>query len=309
MLRTLDHLRDLAAWRVWADVAVLSVFSGRSFFLAGALSRWIRWLGLPQVQVLHGGGLAALLAARPKRARRLLRRADAVVAPSPWLAEAATALGPEGLPPVVVIPNVLDLSRYEFWARAGFADPAAPRLLWMRTFHEVYRPELAVRTLAVLRRRGLEASLTMAGQDKGLVGACRELAAELGVAAAVRFAGFLDPAGKREAFAAHDVFLNTNRVDNTPVTVLEALASGLPVVATAVGGVPHVLEHGAAGRLVPYEDDGVTARALADEVASLAADPGAVAELSSAGRRVAERCGWDSVRRDWERLFGALGLG
>ena len=300
--RAWDHLRDLAACRSWADMAVLSVFSGRSFRLAGVLSRWMQALGLRQVHFLHGGGLPDLIADSPDRVRKTLGRADAVVAPSGWLAEAVAPLGVEAR----VIPNVLDLSRYEFRCREAFDEPSAPRLLWMRTFHDVYRPELAVRTLAALRETGLEASLTMAGQDKGLMDSCRALAAELGVSDSVRFVGFLDPAGKREAFAQHDVFLNTNRVDNTPVTVLEAMASGLPVVATAVGGVPHVLEHGAAGRLIANLGAGETARAMAKEVASLAADPGSVSELSRAGRRIAEGCSWSAVRELWVRLFEDL---
>lgn len=304
--RAWAHVRELVVWRRWADLAVLSVFSGRSFLLAEALSRWMRLLGLRQVHFLHGGGLPDLIAASPDRVRRTLGRADAVVVPSGWLAEAVAPLGLEAR----VIPNVLDLSRYEYLERASFADPSAPRLLWMRTFHEVYQPELAVRTLVRLREQGLEASLTMAGQDKGLLEPCRALASELGLAERVEFVGFLDPEGKRGVFAEHDIFLNTNRVDNTPVTVLEAMASGLPVVATAVGGVPHVLEHGAAGRLIPNRGAEATARALADAVlslgASLASDPGSVSELSRTGRRVAEGCSWPAVRELWACLFDDL---
>lgn len=302
--RAWEHFRDLAAWRRWADVAVLSVFSGRSFHLADVLSRWMRFLNIPQVHFLHGGGLPDLIAARPNRVRKVLSRADAVVTPSGWLAEAVSLLGIESR----VIPNVLDLSRSEYLEREGFADAAAPRLLWMRTFHDVYHPELAIRTVARLRRDGVDASLTMAGQDKGLLAPCRELAAELGLVDHIEFVGFLDPAGKRQAFARHDIFLNTNRVDNTPVTVLEAMASGLPVVATAVGGVPHVLEHGAAGRLVPDLGVDATSRALAGEVVSLAQGPSVVAELSRAGRRVAEGCSWPAVRELWLRLFANLAV-
>ena len=304
--RGLDHLRDLTAWRRWADVVVLSVFSGRSFIVADALSRWMGLLRIRQVHFLHGGGLPDLIETKPNRVRRVLSRADAVVAPSGWLADAVRPLGIDALPRLSVVPNVLDLSRYDYRERDGFADPAAPRLLWMRTFHEVYQPQLAIRALHRLREMGLDASLTMAGQDKGLLAPCRELAAALEVADQVGFAGFLDPAGKRDVLARHDIFLNTNRVDNTPVTVLEAMASGLPVVATAVGGVPHVLEHGAAGRMVPNSDTESTARALADAVVHLASDRAGVAELSRAGRRVAEGCSWPAVRELWQRLFDEI---
>ncbi|MDA8016089.1 MAG: glycosyltransferase [Thermoanaerobaculia bacterium] len=304
MLRVADMLRRLATWRRWTDVAIVSVFSGRAFRVAEVVSWWASRLGVPQIHVLRGGGLPQLIEAAPERVCGVLRRAT-VVSPSAWLAEAVAGLGIEAR----VIPNVLDLSRYDYLERSTFADPAAPRLLWMRTFHHVYHPQLALRTLARLHADGLDASLTMAGQDKGLLRPCRELASQLGVAERVRFVGFLDPAGKRSAFARHDVFLNTNRVDNTPVTVLEAMASGMPVVATSVGGVPHVLEHGSSGRLVADGDAQTTAVKLAGEVNTLVQGGGrtTVLDLSRRGRRVAEGCAWPAVRASWQELLADLG--
>lgn len=301
-VRALAMFRDLCRWRRRVDLAVLSVFSGRSFRLAEVLARWMSWLGIRQVHVLHGGGLPDLIASNPQRVRRVLGRADAVVAPSGWLAEAVAPLGVDAR----VIPNVLDLSHYELH-EPGI--PPAPRLLWMRTFHDVYRPELALRALARLRADGVAATLTMAGQDKGLEAPCRRLAAQLGVDGCVEFPGFLDPAGKRRAFAAHDVFLATNRVDNTPVTVLEAMASGLPVVATAVGGVPHLLEHGRAGLLVadaPGEEALALEAEMAVAVRRLVADPELARRLSAAGRQRAEAASWPRVRAAWMGLFADL---
>src|SRR5262249_20350205 len=117
-----------------------------------------------------------------------------------------------------------------------------PRLLWMRTFHEIYNPEMAVKVVAGLRQRGINATLTMAGQEKGRLASVQQLVADLGLVDQVRFVGFLDRCGKQREFAAHDLFLNTNHVDNMPVSVLEAAAFGLPIVATAVGGVPYLLK-------------------------------------------------------------------
>jgi glycosyltransferase involved in cell wall biosynthesis len=169
----------------------------------------------------------------------------------------------------------------------------------MRTFHEIYNPALAVAVLADLRRDHPDAALTMAGQEKGLLEETRRLAARLGVADAVRFAGFLDAEGKQREFPLHDLFLNTNRVDNMPVSVVEAAAFGLPVVATRVGGISHLLRHEETALLVPDGD----AAAMAAAIRRLLAEPALAARLSEGGRRLAESCAWESVRRSWQAVF------
>ena len=125
------------------------------------------------------------------------------------------------------------------------------------------------------------------------------LAQERGLGDAVRFPGFLDAAAKAREFAAHDIFLNTNRVDNMPVSVVEAAAFGLPIVATAVGGIPHLLRDGETGLLVPDGD----AAALSGAVRRLLEQPALAGRLSANGRRLAESCGWEQVRRQWAALF------
>ncbi|MEM1180058.1 MAG: glycosyltransferase family 4 protein [Acidobacteriota bacterium] len=298
--RTAQMLFDLTRWRRRVDVVVLSVFSGRAFHIADAVSAAARALGLPQVHVLRGGAFPELAASKPVWARRVLGRADAVVAPSPFLARTADELGLEAL----VIPNVLNLTAYPFSRRDRFSEPLD--LLWLRTFHPIYRPQAAVETLAELDRRGLRARLTVAGQDKGLESECRVLAAELGLEDRVRFPGFLDAEGKRRELSSHDVYLHTNAVDNTPVTVLEAAAHGLPVVATAVGGLPDLIDPEHNGLLVADGSAAQHASGLADAVERLHRDPALAARLSDGGRALAERCAWTQVHGQWRELFERL---
>ncbi|MEM8995410.1 MAG: glycosyltransferase, partial [Acidobacteriota bacterium] len=298
--RAAKMLFDLARWRRRVDVAVLSVFSGRAFHIADAVSAAARAFGLPQVHVLRGGAFPELAASKPAWARRVLGRADAVVAPSPFLARTATELGLEAL----VIPNVLNLTAYPFSRRERLSEPLD--LLWLRTFHPIYRPLAAVETLAELDRRGLQARLTVAGQDKGLEADCRDLAVKLGLEDRVRFPGFLDAEGKRRELSSHDVYLHTNAVDNTPVTVLEAAAHGLPVVATAVGGLPDLIDDGESGLLVTDGPPQDHARGLADAVERLHRDPDLTERLSTGGRGLAERCAWPRVHGLWRGLFAEL---
>lgn len=279
-LRLADVATSPWRWRGRVDVLVLMVFSGPAFRLVEAASASASRLGMPMILWLHGGNLGEFAGRHPDRVRRVLARGRVSVAPSKFLAEPFGAR---------VIPNVVDLDQYPYRHR----PQVEPRLLWMRTFHELYRPDLALRVLERLPG----AALTMAGQDKGLLAATRRQAKEKGLD--VRFPGFLDAEGKSREFARHDVFLNTNQVDNAPVSVLEAAAFGLPVVSTDVGGIPCLLRNGEEALLVPEGD----AEAMAGAVRRLLDEPGLAGRLSAAGREVAERSSWARVKPQWEALL------
>jgi glycosyltransferase involved in cell wall biosynthesis len=294
ILRLCDIARVILQRRHGIDVCVLQVFGGRSFVVEDVASSLARRIRKPLIMVLRGGAMPEFMARYPGWSHRVLSRADQIVAPSAFLARAILPYGFQAR----IIPNVIDLSRYPYRRRRAIS----PRLLWMRTFHPVYNPQMALRVLARLRQEGLEATLVMAGQEKGLGPAVAALARELGVSPAVRFPGFLEMEGKAREGDAADLFLNTNSVDNMPVSVVEACAMGLPVVATAVGGVPDLLTDGETGLLVPDDDD----ERMAEACMRLLRDPDLTERLSTGGRQLAEACSWPQVRRQWEEIFAAV---
>jgi glycosyltransferase involved in cell wall biosynthesis len=276
------------------DIQCLEVYGGRSFVVEDVASWLGKLVGQRVVMILHGGAMPDFMRRYPRWTRRVLRRADAVVTPSPYLARAAAAV------PVHprVIPNVVDLSVYPHRLR----KMVRPRLFWMRTFHPVWNPEMALRVLHLLLPRFADASLVMAGEDRGYQRRAEQLALQLGVAERVRFAGFLGPRDKTREADACDIYINTNRVDNMPVAVLEAWALGLPVISTCVGGIPDFIRDSETGLLVPDND----AAAMAKAVERLCSDSGLAGRLSANGREKAERCSWDNVRAEWEALFAQL---
>lgn len=273
------------------DLAVLEVYSGLSFIIAETVSFVCKMLGLPLVMVLHGGALPEFAQKHPRWTKRVFNRADCLIAPSPFLAEKIRACGFD----VQVISNVIELNLYPFRERSQIA----PRLCWMRSFHPLYNPQMAVKVLAELRKTVPNATLTMAGVDKGLEPEIKQLAEKMNLSEAVHFPGFLNAAQKQQMFAEADIYLNTNHIDNMPVSVVEACAFGLNVVATKVGGVPYLLTHGENALLV--EDDNVSEMVKA--VKSLLNDSTLSQKLSQNGRRLAEQSSWSTVRGEWERLF------
>lgn len=297
--RAIDHAVDLVRWRQHADVAVVSVFSAKAFALADESISLARALGIPTVAWLHGGNLPAFGDAHPRWVRRVLHRTDAVVAPTAFLARWADHVTARTTSSTV-IPNVLDLPAYRYRQRSTFE----PRLLWMRTFQDLYDPASAVEALALLRSRGIQATLTMAGQDKGLLDGTRALARARGVEGAVTFPGFASGQEKADLLDCHDIFVNTNLVDNAPVTVLEAAASGLAIVSTDAGGIPDLLEDQVSARLVPSAQP----EALADAVAGILESPDAAAMRARAARSAAEGSAWPAVHDRWRAVFDTVGV-
>ncbi|MFL6227690.1 MAG: glycosyltransferase family 4 protein [Pyrinomonadaceae bacterium] len=278
------------------DAAVVDLYSGRAFLIGEALSFVLSSLGKPFALVLRGGALPGFAARHARRVRACLARASAVVAPSPYLLEEMRPY--HGA--LRLLPNPINLGAYRARARRD----VQPRLIWLRSFHEIYNPTLAPRVVALLAKEFPEVRLTMVGRDKGdgSLARTREVAAALGVADRIEFPGGVH---KREVPAwleRGDIFLNTTDVDNTPVSVLEALATGLCVVSTNVGGVPHLLEDGRDALLVPASD----AEAMASAVRRLLADPSLAERLSREGLKKAERFDWSLVMPQWESLFESV---
>lgn len=275
------------------QVALIDVYSGPAFLWAEAAAAAARMAGKAVALVLHGGRLPEFHQTHAARVGRLLARADAVVAPSRFLQEAFSGLRPD----IRLIPNAIDLSRYPYRKRTS----AAPRLVWLRAFHKIYNPELAVHVLRRVRAHSPGATLAMYGPDKGdgSLEACRGLAAQLGLHDCVRFPGVAPKEKVGEALSGADIFLNTTTVDNAPVSVVEAMACGLCVVSTNPGGLPYLIRDGEDGLLAPEGDE----EALAGRLLRLLAHPPLCERLSAAGRAKAEQFSWKVVLPAWLHLI------
>jgi glycosyltransferase involved in cell wall biosynthesis len=274
------------------DVAQVDVYSGAAFRWAEWVTRLLRAIGKPVVLTLRGGNLPEFASKYPSRVARLLSSSAVVTAPSHYLAEAMLAVRSD----VRVIPNALDLETYSYAER----EHPQPNLIWLRTFHHTYDPVLAVQVLARVASYRDDARLTMIGPDKdGSLTAVRAEAERLRVLDRIRFTGGLAKSDVPRWLASGDIFLNTTTIDNAPVSVLEAMATGLLVVSTAVGGIPYLVEHENQAMLVPPRD----AEKMAEAVKRLLTEPELAGRLSRNARATAERFGWDVVLPQWEALL------
>ncbi|HTQ79709.1 MAG TPA: glycosyltransferase, partial [Thermoanaerobaculia bacterium] len=231
------------------------------------------------------------------------RLADVVLAPS-----AATAVEIRRdyeVERVGVLPNVTGgIPVPEISAEQGGAETeGAHAFLFVGRLRIRKGVEVALHALDLLRRRSPDARvagdlrLQVAGDGEHRT-ALAALAAELGLGEAVAFLGRADAARVRALLARARALVVPSIYEGMPLVILEAMAAGVPVVASAVSGIPEVVVDGETGWLVPAEDPAALAAALA----AVLADPAEAARRGAAGRgRVAERFSPRAAAEIWER--------
>lgn len=287
--RLFDMMRT--AWKRHAayDVAVIDVYSGPAFLWAEAVAFELRRLHKPYVLTLHGGSLPDFAQRWPRRVRRLLRSAALVTAPSEFMRERMR----ETRSDIALVRNAVDTSAFTFALRSR----PRPQLVWVRAFHAIYNPVLAIEVLA----RVPGATLTMLGPDKGdgSLAAVRARAAALGVEDRLEIVGRVPRTEVARYLARADVFVNTTDVDNTPLSVLEAMATGLCVVTTNAGGLPYLVEHETSGLLARQGD----AAAMSAAIRRLLAEPALAEQLSRGARARALEHDWSPVLDQWAHLL------
>ncbi|HEY4176147.1 MAG TPA: glycosyltransferase family 4 protein [Kofleriaceae bacterium] len=290
--RLVDMLTTAFRRRRDYGFALIDVFSGPAFVWAEAVAFELRRLNKPYVLTLHGGQLPAFAQRWPARVRRLLQSATAVTAPSGFLAESMRAYRND----TRVIANALEIGDYVFSPRTR----VEPRMVWVRAMHEIYNPVLAVDVLARVAAKHPTAHLVMVGPDKdGTLRSVEQRAEALGVRDRLELAGAVPRTNIPSYLADADIFLNTTNVDNTPLSILEAMASGLCIVSTNVGGVPHLLADRETALLVPPRSP----VAMANAVDSILSDQALAARLSTQARVAANERRWERVLDQWDRVF------
>lgn len=293
----------IVPWRLWratrgADLIHVHLASFWGFYLPMLVVALVRrGRHLPVVATYHGGMAEQFVGAQRRRVLALLRHIDVLLTPARIIGAVFAELGLEPL----VMPNVVGLDTASL-RRAGplhLTDKPAPLLLWIKRFDGTGNPLLMVRAYARLLQHTPQARLKMIGEGPRLAEA-QALADEL--AAPVEFIGRVSHEELLPIYAAADVFVSSSAIDIQPNTLLEASAAGLPIVATAVGGIPEMLHDGSDALLAPPDDSD----ALAAAVQRVLSEPGLAERLSQAAAVNAQRFTWPAVRPQLAAVYGKV---
>lgn len=275
-----------------ADVVLIDTFSTSNFYYALMTSQLARILSLKYIPILHGGNLPHRLRHSEYMSTMIFKYACKNVSPSLYLVSEFKKYNFE----TSYIPNTIPVSEYPFKLRIKLE----PKLLWVRAFDKTYNPAMAIKVLALLKVTYKNASLCMVGPDKdGSLNKIKDLAKQLGVFDSVTFTGVLPKEQWHQLSEDFDIFINTTNIDNMPVSVMEAMALGLPIVSTNVGGLPYLIENNVNGLLTPVNDE----KKMVEALVTLLQDPEMSAVLCKNAREKAERFDERAVKIKWNKLL------
>ncbi len=285
VFRLLPYLGAL--WRATgrSDVFHIMANSGWSWHLFAAPAIWIaHFRGVAAVVNYRGGEAAEFLDRSGGLVRFTMRRTRALLVPSGFLRAVFSRFGMHA----EIVPNIIDLAR--FYPRE-LGRGGAPHLLVARNLEPLYDNETAIRAFKAVREAFPDARLTIAGSGPEET-RLRRFVADQGLGGAVSFAGRLERDAMARLYRSADILLNPSLADNMPNSLLEAWSSGVPVVTTDVGGIPHLAQDGVTASMVQPGDAAAMARACID----LLSDERMWKQRADAGLREVQRYTWPRVQ-------------
>ena len=298
VFRLVPYLAHLWVAAGRAEVMHVLANSGWAWHLFAAPALVIaRVRGTPVIVNYRGGNADAFFSRAPTHVLRMLAQAAVRVTPSVFLQRvfAKHGLGAS------VIPNIIDLTRFAPAPQRFFG--VSPHIVVTRNLEPIYDIPTAIRAFAQVRQVFGGAKMTVAGSGPELA-TLQALVAQLQLAGSVEFSGRIDNADIPGVYASADCVVNSSTVDNMPISILEAFASGVPVVSTRAGGIPDMVEHGVSGLLVPIGDDAAMAR----EVLNVLQDSALAAGLRRTGLAQAKMYAWPQIRDKWLNAYAQAAM-
>ena len=227
----------------------------------------------------------------PLMSKWIFKHAYINVSPSKYLKNAFEGFGYYN---IKYIPNTVVIKNYVFKER----DFSKIKLLWVRSFSEIYNPKMAVSVLKKLKDDNIDVSLCMVGPDSdGSLHKVKKFAKKLDVK--VTFTGKLSKKEWINLSKDYTIFINTTNFDNAPVSVIEAMALGLPIVSTNVGGIPFLISDKKEGLLVEKNNTKAMVNAI-----KLIYNKNEFAEmLAKNARNKVEQFDWQIVKKSWLNIL------
>jgi len=289
VLRLIDMCFSILKYKNKVDCILIDTYSTFNFYFAFTTSQLARFLKIKYIPILHGGNLPMRLDKSLKMSKAIFNNSYVNIAPSGYLQHEFQKRNFKS----ILIPNSISIAKYELKKR----EKLKPKLLYVRAFSKIYNPTMAVEVLCEVMKTYPNAKLCMIGPDSedGSFLQTKELINKLKLNRNIELTGLLSKSEWHKKSKDFDIFINTTNIDNTPVSVIEAMALGLPVVSTNVGGVPYLIKNNADGVLVDAND----VKAMTFAIISLIQSPNKVKELTRNARRKVERFDGAIVVNDW----------
>jgi len=285
LFKTIENARKIR-------YVLIDTYSTQNFWYAFFVSQLCRILNLKFIPILHGGNLPERVKKSVFFSKMIFNHAYFNIAPSNYLLKNFEQFN---FPNLILIPNSIEIKNYSFKQRK---NESTPKLLWVRAIDATYNPEMALEVQHNLKAKFPEAKLTMVGPYKGISEQNFDVIIKK-YNSDVTVTGKLSKPDWHKLSENFNIFINTTHFDNTPVSIIEALALGLPVVSTNVGGIPYLVNHRESALLVNDSDS----QAMVNAINELIENPELAQKLASNGRRLAEQFDWQIVKNQWKEIL------
>ena len=306
VLSWLDHirlLRGLIKWLIFlvqclrivrADIVHIFSASGLNYVLFTVPPILIaRMAGKGIIINYHGGAARDFFTRFPRLFTWSVRQSHALVVPSAYLRDVFAEFGENAS----IVPNLANVERFHFRERNHFK----PLILSARNLTTVYNVACAIRVLQHVVKKYPDAELMIAGDGPEKVRLI-DMARHVNLEKQIHFLGSVKNENMPDVYQRCDIFINTSNVDNMPGSILEAWASGLPVVSTDVGGIPYMVDAGVSGLLAEANDDVM----LAHHILTILDHPEQACSMVVKGREKLSALGWDQVSKGWIETYAAV---
>ena len=292
IVTSLLYMASLFA-RVW-KYDIIHVFSASyfSFLLAPTPAIVVGKLFGKRVLLNYHSGEAADHLKRWPTAIKTIKLVDELVVPSDYLVRVFASFGLKSK----AINNLIELGDFRYRER----EHLQPRFLTNRNLETHYGVDCVLRAFATIQSSHPEATLTVAGSGSQ-VSRLKTLARELNLRNIV-FTGRVEPENIYAQYDAADIYLNGSKIDNQPLSILEAFACGLPVVTTNAGGITDIVIDGISGFVVQTDDHA----SMAMKALDVLADPNSASRIAHCAFEECQKYTWPSVRDQWNDLYRSM---
>lgn len=238
----------------------------------------------------HGGEAAEYLAKHGAFARRWLNRVGKVIVLSGF----PKKVFDEYRIPCIVIPNIVPLRENVYQSKKSLT----PKMISVRHLTDLYRIDLIIRAFAKVVEKYPEATLDILGQGDKRDELERLVVSDERLVGRIRFIGQVPNAQMYDYLKANDIMLSAPKIDNMPVSLMEAMNAGVLVISSDVGGVPYMIEHQKTGLLFDGDADALTEQILW----ALEHQKESVLMLEAAHEEV-KKYSWNNIRRQLLSLY------
>ena len=273
------------------EIILVDIFGYRAFIYDSLAILYGKIASKKIIVYVHGGDMAEWIDKYPRWYKYILSLPELVITPNKYL---GLILEERGIKVHMHIPTFIDEKNYTFNLRTKIN----PNILYMRGMHRLYNPKMAIKAFSIIKKKIPNAKLTFVTNYCKEVKEYKNLVNKL----ELKDIEFIDRVKKEEVgmlINQFDLYIQTNNIENMPISILESWACGVPVVATNVGGVPFIADDGSDSILIAPNDY----KSMAISCIKIINDSMLAERLSKQGRKKSMMYTWGAVSVEWRNIL------